>query len=1320
MSLRRKLRKQNLIYKERGKDESKMENVVKEEKMETDENFKLNSTTEVSTNCDTPGEQCKENGENEGANSNENSDQLTNDETKTELPLVVDIKVETASDDGDNSQGNPNPETGTPVEDSGLNYNGANEAPERIQLSHGNDTPDYLVDHNYFKHRRIGFVSLTDLIELQKRSDSNLKCESTLRFENRFETDENRMQQQTIEQRDSVTKHADPNSLLKVNHSNIKIFSACSVSGRNWSGSESSSISPDSKRSVSRRVDDLKVEQKLNSIRYPLRRTCRLRRLSSNGSDRDDDINWGGSPLMTQAPVVPENSSDADASDILKNKEIDKSLSDFKLNSLDDIAKQLSEMEKIIQSKCEYLCDSDKDSNVKNSDVMPPKLRKIASKDDAPESRKEGECVLPMPKLTKMMPEDKNWNLEYTGDDVKNLALDDLLLRASELNAENFTKALGQNTARNGSKGDGSDFVVAFPNSRTDDSAGKESELSKERKKTKLDFLKKYVKEDKAGKTIEEEPPKKDVSPKKPGIKVKTVQNINEEFKDSLGARLKMDGILSSESPKPLFTVSDDIPKMNGLPDHISSNPNTFANCRSGKIGKDGRTVGEEAKEARPFIMTIIQNKDGTGSDHVTPTLTSPKRFARSRSINENSFLGEEHTSENKKAEDGVTLVVSEPRPRFEMVDDYDGKGILQKNFGVNSHYVVHYRNGTVAKKSDDGNILKQTTVENGSSVACKKKNIPFHINTPKKYLRVPASNGEKILVTTLDESGKRLPRPPNRLIKCATDATAEKPLPGEKQSFVMTSVEQRITAKETSGKFIRLCPAEVVPVDELQKPEEQSNFAGEDSESDRARSKKQMISLATFANILRDILPDKWVLSLDKRYGLQIIKTHLDELLNPSIMISVVVGRSGKVTVNVRGRQLEKSHELFSNLCDVGNSNEKISINYILAIINKLRFFNVCFGCDDLSLKKYWCEDGFIEYYTEFQQTYRSHICESLVRLGKKRCYPCYRMHESLKKRKRREQLMKKTDAEPSEKTDSAGKKREETPVCNAAPANHPGKGVKRNLEEFLEESFINMKQKITDEIEKTKEDDESEKVPKTQDEVLSFMGLTRKDSLDINLRKSKRERKGFKKCESEISNNVNKEELYFLEKYWQDINVLFSTSLLIGAYSRTSTGRLREKCRMFHKLLSTWRGIGRDNPDWVGGYINLAENLVDDDDLVNVDSAKEKFDKMDVPALRAYIINCVKEVNKIKSKLRTKNNYFKVLYNTFVKPKMKKARHSSPSQSPEGKVDPAPAKDAGKERTAAEKPEEASRPAQPEQESSDEKDEDVQSTVVSISDGD
>lgn len=188
----------------------------------------------------------------------------------------------------------------------------------------------------------------------------------------------------------------------------------------------------------------------------------------------------------------------------------------------------------------------------------------------------------------------------------------------------------------------------------------------------------------------------------------------------------------------------------------------------------------------------------------------------------------------------------------------------------------------------------------------------------------------------------------------------------------------------------------------------------------------------------------------------------------------------------------------------------------------------------------------------------------------------------------------MKKTGGEGSEKTEPVGKRKEDISVSNPPLTNHSGKGMKRNLEEFLEESFINMKQKITDEIEKTKEDDESEKVPKTQDEVLSFMGLTRKDSLDINLRKSKRERKGFKKNESDISNNVNKEELYFLEKYWQDINVLFSTSLLIGAYSRTSTGRLREKCRMFHKLLSTWRGIGRDNPDWVGGYINLAENLV------------------------------------------------------------------------------------------------------------------------------
>ena len=50
------------------------------------------------------------------------------------------------------------------------------------------------------------------------------------------------------------------------------------------------------------------------------------------------------------------------------------------------------------------------------------------------------------------------------------------------------------------------------------------------------------------------------------------------------------------------------------------------------------------------------------------------------------------------------------------------------------------------------------------------------------------------------------------------------------------------------------------------------------------------------------------------------------------------------------------------------------------------------------------------------------------------------------------------------------------------------------------------------------------------------------------------------------------------------------------------------------------------------------------------------DKFDKMDLIALRAYIINSVKEVNRIKHKLKTKNSYFKLLYNKFVKRRMKK----------------------------------------------------------------
>lgn len=50
--------------------------------------------------------------------------------------------------------------------------------------------------------------------------------------------------------------------------------------------------------------------------------------------------------------------------------------------------------------------------------------------------------------------------------------------------------------------------------------------------------------------------------------------------------------------------------------------------------------------------------------------------------------------------------------------------------------------------------------------------------------------------------------------------------------------------------------------------------------------------------------------------------------------------------------------------------------------------------------------------------------------------------------------------------------------------------------------------------------------------------------------------------------------------------------------------------------------------------------------------------FDTMERLELRNYITKAVKEVNKIKHKLKTRNSYFKGLYNKFVKQRMKKAK--------------------------------------------------------------
>ncbi|KAK6620320.1 hypothetical protein RUM44_006721 [Polyplax serrata] len=885
-------------------------------------------------------------------------------------------------------------------------------------------------------------------------------------------------------------------------------------------------------------------------------------------------------------------------------------------------------MQKVVKTKYDKSSDAE-------AKIRPPKLKRIVNHTKkGNEFIKMSDYLFPVPGLNKMRK--KNWKIDFTDGDVQSLGLDDLLLKASELNAENFTKALGRkldSTRSNCSSKDKSQLLLKIPKTKSESVDEKKNAENADGNASKCGNLN-SVQLDTSNSSQESDTKKRSelnangskgteqTSPKKPGIKVKTVENINEEFKDSVELRKTvfkdcskakmMKGVLTETGGKE--TNQQNVGR-NVSPSNDEKHKKGNSEC--GRETEEGRNDNEN----RPFIMTLVQGK----TEKQRPAILRNSTYFKKKS---NSF--DEDTERSKEA---TSRIVADGREQDESSSE--------KQHGTAPGETSASRQKVTGETEEDGTICEASgQVRQGG-----KKNIPFILSHNRK----PRQSDFSVCVSPSGISVQKQFPPGNKLVKTCGEST-ERQLPNDKV-FKVTSIEQKLGPKETNRRFIKLVPYEPGSKNGGKATDQTGEGPmpkNSEEESGKEPRVSHLLSLGAFSNILKEILPEKWFLCLDRKYGLQIIKTHLDDALNPSILISVVIGRCGRLTVNVRGKQLEKTHQLFSNLCSISNSENKLSLNYVLAILNKLKYLSVCIGCDP-ALRKYLPEKDVVD---AQEESFRSHLCHQLVSLGKKRCYPCYRMNESIKKRYRREKVDGKSRTEP-EKSVSQSATVEEVASGRNTRTNTPARGVKRNLEDFLEESFSTMKQEISDEIERNKKLGERENALKEQEEVLSFMGLTRKDSLDNSVRKSKRKKNSFFKSQSQpVKKKIDQKELEFLEKYWTDINTLFSTSLLFGAYSRTGRSRLREKCRMFRKLLTTWRDIVKTNPEWIGGDIILP-------DQTPVDGS-DQFDKMDVTALRAFIINSVKEVNRIKHKLRTRNSYFKILYNKFVKRRMKRAKPS------------------------------------------------------------
>lgn len=736
------------------------------------------------------------------------------------------------------------------------------------------------------------------------------------------------------------------------------------------------------------------------------------------------------SPNSNQTPILPKPPT------LTKMDTNPNNLS----RSLKELNKKISKMEKIILSKWS---NKERDDS---ANIPLPKLTKMTTGEDI---QQEKSFILPMPTLTKMVAEKKNWKIEYLDEDSRSVGLDEILTQASEMNAQNFSKAIEGSLGSMEVKGnDSSSIVLQIPAQKrksVDSTEEAGSTGPAYLRKLKLDLLKRFIDEDKPEKpkVVPQSPTTSvgSMTPKKPEIKVKSVANINEEFGgtvETLRTVVRRTPSKKSEENSSDATVKDCLDETEKI------------------IQLDKSKLEKETKQNEISVHTGAQ-ENSVAQENTVPATVVP-----------------------------LTPVIP--------------AGLAPKAPGSEDSnlIMVHYHNGSFFRVIDSQNQIFENLEK--ESPQEKKKLVPFILKRDRKKSQSEPSQTLTKPFTTINlnslkyNSPQFRPIPPKALESLPVNT---KRAEGVEMPLKVKSIEKKILTTPTE-RFVKVV-----------------RYETNGREKKKALPEyKSVVSLTFFSKILANILPEKWSLLLDGNFGLQIIKTHVDSMLNPTIMMSIVIGSNGKVKVNVRGRQLERSHHLFYNLCDEATSQNKISINYVMSLLNKLRFHSVCLGCDDLSLKKYWKEEGSVEHYSEFQQTFRSHVCELVVPLGRKRCCHCVKMLYSLNTRKRRDLHEKKiADRKVKQflvKTPEPSPKeiREISDIESGFGNASPGKGVKRKADEISHDS-VSVPQKAANESKFRKDDKEVENFPQTQEEVLSFMGLTRKDSLCKMLRKSKREKK-------------------------------------------------------------------------------------------------------------------------------------------------------------------------------------------------------------------
>lgn len=153
--------------------------------------------------------------------------------------------------------------------------------------------------------------------------------------------------------------------------------------------------------------------------------------------------------------------------------------------------------------------------------------------------------------------------------------------------------------------------------------------------------------------------------------------------------------------------------------------------------------------------------------------------------------------------------------------------------------------------------------------------------------------------------------------------------------------------------------------------------------------------------------LPEHWVLIFDVN-GVNILLLSRD--VERTTQRRLFVSFMGDISVSVHRKKL--SVEMLHKICGtvrtvpLSESNVNDFASQVLGVVDNIRKFEICVGCNNEEFKSLWCNDAHgvvdVNSYgeTRYSKTFRSLHCQLLVLTSKWRCMKCYYLNEILKRK--------------------------------------------------------------------------------------------------------------------------------------------------------------------------------------------------------------------------------------------------------------------------------------------------------------------------------